>query len=206
MDHELARRESGWSTDRHVVLYVGNLKESKGCLDLLNAVARSPQHATTVELIFVGDGESRHALEKAAVSLGVSDTVRFMGKQPHDRLWQFMNAADVLVLPSHAEGIPNVLLEAMACGCPVVASNVGGIPEIVEPVSGVLVPPNSPEQLLAALVEVLRRPRNSVQIRATMLNRSWTRSGESLAAVLDEAISSCRVSAAGIPIDIRGAR
>jgi glycosyltransferase involved in cell wall biosynthesis len=97
----------------------------------------------------VGDGPDRQRLERAAANLG--DRVRFLGHQAN--AWPFYFIADIFVLPSHTEGSPLVLFEAMAAGCAIVATAVGGVPETVaDGVSAVLVPPRDIGQLKATLV------------------------------------------------------
>jgi teichuronic acid biosynthesis glycosyltransferase TuaC len=114
---------------------VGHLVERKGHHHVIGALPRLPG----MDLIIVGDGPERGALEQLAVRLGVSDRVRFAGAVDQDQLRLIYNAIDALVLASSREGWSNVLLESMACGTPVVASAVWGTPEVVaSPEAGVL--------------------------------------------------------------------
>jgi glycosyltransferase involved in cell wall biosynthesis len=82
-------------------------------------------------LILVGDGEERERLAALSIQLGIQKYVQFVGEVPHEEVQTFMQQADVFVLPSLSEGFPNVILEAMACGLPIIASRVGGIPDII---------------------------------------------------------------------------
>src|SRR6185312_7936839 len=109
------------------LLSVGHLIERKGHDRVIAALAKLPGYA----LLIAGEGPERTALETLATSCGVAERVRFMGSVPHHALARIYSAADALVLASSREGWPNVLLEAMACGSPVVASNVWGAPELV---------------------------------------------------------------------------
>ena len=90
--------------------------------------------------------------------MGIGDRVRFVGAVPHAELPAWFRAADGFVLPSHSEGVPNVLLEASACGVPWVASRVGGIPEIARLGRSVLVPPNAPRALADAIRRICTTP------------------------------------------------
>lgn len=132
-----------------VVLFVGNLVPVKA-VDVLLAAAELLQKAgTPIRLVLVGAGPLRAPLEKQAASAGLA--VQFVGSVPQTDLPDWYRAADLFVLPSHSEGVPNVLLEASACGTPWVASRVGGIPEIAHLGCSTLVPPNSPPELAAAI-------------------------------------------------------
>jgi glycosyltransferase involved in cell wall biosynthesis len=133
LDRQQARAELGFT--RRTLASVGHLIERKGHH---HAIAALPRLADT-DLILAGDGEERAALQDLARRLGVADRVRFLGAVSQDRLRALYNAADALILASSREGWANVLLEAMACGTPVVASNVWGTPEVVaSPDAGVL--------------------------------------------------------------------
>jgi len=112
-------------------------RSRKGHDLIIEALRALPEHT----LLIAGDGPERAALEQAAAHHGVTSRVRFLGLVPHDDLPALYGAADALVLASDREGWPNVLLESMACGTPVVATNVWGNPEVVrEPAAGQLIP------------------------------------------------------------------
>ena len=150
-----------------MILSVGRLSPEKGHIDLITAfrqwLAVSPPQQRFA-LLLVGDGPDRQRLEKAAADLG--DRVRFLGHQAE--VWPLYFIADIFVLPSHSEGSPLVLLEAMAAQRAIVATAVGGTPETVEDdVSAVLVPPRNVEQLSAAL-----RQLSADRDRRTRLGRS----------------------------------
>ncbi len=110
-----------------------------------------------IEALLVGDGPERERLEALAVELGVGEAVRFMGKQPHEKMPALLASGELAVFPSLMEATSVAALEAMACERPVVASRVGGLPEIVDSDVGVLVEPGDPRALAAGVVELLRR-------------------------------------------------
>lgn len=141
-----------------LVLYVGNLVPVKAVDVLLEAARLLVAGGTAVRLVLVGGGPLRADLEQHAARLGLADRVRFTGAVPQVALPDWYRAADVFVLPSHSEGVPNVLLEASACGTPWVASRVGGIPEIAHFGVSRLVPPATPPALAAALRDALLAP------------------------------------------------
>lgn len=150
------RASLGVREDERLVLAIGRLSSEKAHADLLRAFAHlsadNPEIAA--RLVIVGDGPERERLEAAARSSGVAGRVRFAGQLSDVR--PCYAAADVLALPSHSEGSPYVLLEAMAAGLPVVATAVGGVPEMVQDeTSALLVPARDPRALAAALARVL---------------------------------------------------
>ncbi len=157
------------------ILFVGNLKKEKGCVDLLESfIQLSPQHPD-LKLYFAGTGTMLPAMEKRCIEAQIVDKVQFLGKVAHADLNDWYNAADVVCLPSYNEGVPNVLLEAMACGTPVVASHVGGIPEIVTPDTGLLSQPGDIPGLQKTLDTALYKEWNHDKINKHSQQFSWTR-------------------------------
>lgn len=147
------------------LVFVGRLAEKKGLAYALRALARLQAEDRPATLTVVGDGELRGELELLAVELGLESAVRFLGRQPQERVVPLLREHHLLIAPSvtaadgDQEGIPNVLKEAMACGMPVVATTHSGIPELVEHgVSGVLAPERDAEALARELRGLLDRP------------------------------------------------
>lgn len=169
---DAARHALGLPSERSILLYVGNLKASKGIFDLLNAFSSLPSNIQG-HLVFVGEGPEKKALNRRVTDMGLGEHVTLVGGKPHDELGRWMAAADALVLPSHAEGVPNVVLEALACGTPVVATAVGGTPEVLPSFAGLLVPAHEPGALADACVRVLRKNWNRDAIRRHAAGFSW---------------------------------
>lgn len=164
-DRAVARRRLGIDPTRPAIISAGRLVAVKGH-DILVRAARSLPLDTLI--CIAGDGSERAALERLAEELGVTDRVRFLGHR--DDLPDLLPAFDVFCLPSRAEGLPRGVIEAQACGLPVVASNVGALPEAVCTRTGALVPPGDADALADALTAVLKRPlaatpRNFVEMR-----------------------------------------
>lgn len=136
-----------------LLLFVGNLKVAKGCLDLLEAFPAVAEACPQARLVYVGDGPCRARIGERSAQLGVAERVQCVGAIEHASLGDWFRAADLLCLPSHNEGVPNVVLEAMACGTPVVATRIGGIPEVVPDYAGTLVPVQNPSALSSALIK-----------------------------------------------------
>jgi glycosyltransferase involved in cell wall biosynthesis len=137
------------------LITVARLSPEKGLEDLLTAVASAGGAGADLAVELVGDGPDRERLEALAGELGITDRVRFagfVGTRPD--LVERLDAADVFVLPSRSEGLPHSVVEAMARGLPVVASAIGGLPELLGEGSGIIVPPRDPDALAAVLVDL----------------------------------------------------
>jgi peptidoglycan/xylan/chitin deacetylase (PgdA/CDA1 family)/glycosyltransferase involved in cell wall biosynthesis len=154
-DRVEARRRLGLPADRRALLWVGRMVPVKGLDVLLSACAGLRKSGPPFHLYLVGEGPLRKTLEADCAALGLSNVVSFVGPRLHDELPDWYRAADLTVLPSRSEGLPNVLRESLACGTPFVASRVGGIPEIAEEPWGRLVPPEQPEALAASIAQAL---------------------------------------------------
>jgi glycosyltransferase involved in cell wall biosynthesis len=125
------RRRLGLGADRTVLVFVGNLGHGKGLDLLLDALERLPGQPG-LDLLIVGSGPLRERLAKEFAARLPGVNARWVGEVPHSGIRDFYRAADLFVLPSRNEGRPAAILESMACGTPVVASRVGGIPEIIQ--------------------------------------------------------------------------
>jgi glycosyltransferase involved in cell wall biosynthesis len=161
------RAELGAAPDEFVWLGVGRLVPQKAWPDLLLAFAMTEQSGTPSRLLIAGGGPEAGPLEELAERLAVSDRVRLLGSR--DDVPDLMAAADGFVLSSVYEGLPNVVLEAMAAGLPVVATRVGGVPELVDESTGSTVPAGCPAGLAAALQRMTDTPRTQ---RAQMGERA----------------------------------
>jgi glycosyltransferase involved in cell wall biosynthesis len=141
---------------QHIILAVGRLSREKGHMDLIDALGALSLANSQLDpkLVIVGDGPERLRIERAARSQGLAERLIFAGQVGDVR--PFYALADALVLPSHSEGSPNVLLEAMAARVPIVATSVGGVPEILEnDKTALLVSPGNPRMLAGAMDKLL---------------------------------------------------
>ncbi|MDD3872619.1 MAG: glycosyltransferase [Methanosarcina sp.] len=145
--------------DKNIVLFIGALRKIKG-VDYLIEAAKDFVNTST-DLFIVGrDDGLKKSLEKRAQELKIADRIRFTGPVNHEDIPLWISASDILVLPSLSEGRPNVILEALACEVPVVATNVGGIPELmVDGETGYLVPAKSPAELSRKINKLLEDKR-----------------------------------------------
>jgi glycosyltransferase involved in cell wall biosynthesis len=139
---------------RKIIGAAGRLSPEKGFDVLLNAVSLVQDQDSDAGVVIFGDGPLRAALQQQIAALGLTGAVILAGFRGD--LDRYVPHLDMLVLPSHTEGLPNVVLEACAAGVPVVATSVGGTPEVIEDgVSGLLVPPGDPVTLASAICEML---------------------------------------------------
>lgn len=128
-----ARKKLGLDADRKYLLFVGNHERIKGGDVLIEALAKLKAEGKSPEnyqFLFIGDGPELNLWRSMGRQLGLGETLLFLGRKPHRELPMYFRAADLFVLPSRSEGVPNVLIEAMACGLPWLASRIGGVPEI----------------------------------------------------------------------------
>ncbi len=153
-----------------LLLSVGNLVGHKGHDIAIRALSLLPE----AKLLVIGEGEEKTSLSKLAESLKVSNRVLFLANLPQEELGRYYSAADVLVLASSREGWANVLLEAMACGTPVVASSAGGNPEVVAcREAGRIVPERTPEAFAGAISELLANPPSREATRRYAEDFGW---------------------------------
>jgi teichuronic acid biosynthesis glycosyltransferase TuaC len=186
-DRDAARRELGLGTP--TLLCVASLTANKGHAIVIGALPRLPG----VVLLIAGQGPERGNLEAQARQLDVADRVRFLGQQPHEALPRLYGAADILVLGSQNEGWPNVLLEAMACGTPVVATRAGGIAEVVAvPEAGRLMAARTPEACAEAVGALLAALPDRAATRRYAEGFSWDATTRGQIDLFREILERCR--------------
>jgi glycosyltransferase involved in cell wall biosynthesis len=163
-----ARQDHGFT--RPMLLAVGNLVALKRHNLMIEALAELPG----VDLVIVGDGPERGAIERLARERKVTDRVRLLGRLPQNRLPEIYSAADLLLLVSTSEGWPNVLLESMACGTPVIVSDIDGIADIVAaPEAGRILADVTPRRLAAAIRDLLSAPPSRAATRRYAEQFDW---------------------------------
>lgn len=169
---EESRRSLGLSLDSKIVVYVGRLDLRKGLLELVEATARANRTDHSIQCYLVGEGSDRASIEAAIRQYDSTQCVHFVAPVDTRGVARWMSASDLVTLPSYAEGCPNVIIEALASGRPVVATNVGGIPELVTDESGALIQPRDVDALTEALTRVLNSSWDAEQLGAAH-SRSW---------------------------------
>jgi glycosyltransferase involved in cell wall biosynthesis len=172
-----ARRRLGLPLNTTLLLSVAKLAEVKGIHHLIEAVVRLRRQTPELLLVLVSntsDGAYERRLQAQVAQSQLTDVVRFVGPQPHTALRDWYNACDLFCLGSVREGWPNVLLEALACGKPVVASRVGGIPEVIcSPEYGILVDPPTGSGFAAALQTALHKRWDTEKLVHYARQQSW---------------------------------
>jgi glycosyltransferase involved in cell wall biosynthesis len=156
-DRHAARQRLGIEPGRRTLLWVGHMTPVKG-LDVLVDACAAAADRVDFHLYLVGHGSIAGDLQRRCAELGIATRVTLVGYVPHADLPDWYRAANLTVLPSRSEGIPNVLLESIGCGTPFVASRVGGIPEIADPLVDRLVAPAERDALSNAIVHSLTAP------------------------------------------------
>lgn len=163
-----------------VVLCVGALIPRKGQELLVRALPALPD----VTLLLAGQGQYRRTLENLALELGVERRVGFLGSVPHHKLPRIFAAADVMALPSASEGLANAWVEALACGTPIIISDVGGARELLDrPEAGQIVD-RDPQAIATAIRAILDDPPSPEKVREAALRFTWAANGDALLAHL----------------------
>ncbi len=190
-DRMRCRSQLSLGTEGKIITYIGNLVPIKGADFLLEAMGILTREKNDVSLVIVGDGDERTRLQERAKELEIDKKVLFAGRKAHEEIPLWLNAADVLCLPSVDEGCPNVILEALACGKPVVASDVGGVRELASSDDiGLLARPKDPAHLACMLGQALEKIWDPEKIRQESLKFNWKENARRLREALDGATSS----------------
>lgn len=177
MDRQAVRTGLSLPPESKIVLFAGRFVSVKAVDVLIDAWHRLRQIGVCREhdrLVLIGDGELLPALRAQILNLGLKESVVFVGEVVHEKMPQWYSSADLFCMPSYMEGTPNVIIESLACGVPVVASRVGGIPEIIgQNQNGLLVPPGDPGQLATALREAFKRKWDGPSLRESVADYTW---------------------------------
>lgn len=180
-DSKECRQKLKIPLDRHVILFIGNLIKIKGIEYLLKAIQKldTADHQR-LSFYLIGSGKLEAQILQLTAKLRYLK-IHLIGEVPRCRLPLWMNGADLLCLPSLNEGCPNVLLESLACGLPVVATQVGGIPEIINSDRlGILIPPKDADRLAEAMRQALSHAWDKEALRARVNGQTWDAVAEKL--------------------------
>jgi glycosyltransferase involved in cell wall biosynthesis len=189
LDRDAARRTLGLDSAARIVLTVCSLVELKGVHLLIEAAALlRARQAGACRILVVGKGPERERLQRQIDQSGLSDIVTLIGAVPNRELVTWYNAADLFFLGSSREGWPNVVCEALACGTPVVATNVSGIPEIIDHEGLGLLVERSPQAFADGLLQALQRPWDREFIAGRGRRRDWEAVAHEVLGVFSRAV------------------
>lgn len=159
-DYDMFRIRKHFVDRENTIGYVGRLSEEKGVMNLIRAAPHLMSSKPDIGLTIAGDGPCRKAILDFLNEQGLEKKVKVLGWIPHDQLPELLNELRLVVMPSSTEGLPNVMLEAMGCGTPVLATAVGAIPDVIEDGgTGFLMETDSPECILSNILRAIDSPR-----------------------------------------------
>jgi glycosyltransferase involved in cell wall biosynthesis len=143
------------------ILFMSKIESKKGAFDVIEAISQVVKYYNHTKFIFAGEGPDLKKLKLVCCENGCEEFIKFLGHVKDQKKVNFLINGDIFLFPSHyQEGMPYALLEAMAAGLPVIATNTGGIPEIIRHnKNGLLVPPAQPDQLAEAIINLIRHPK-----------------------------------------------
>ena len=142
----------------NLIGYIGRLSEEKGTLNFVKAIPEIMKERDDINFLIVGDGQLRDKIEEYLNKENLNNTVKIEGWIPHDELPDYLNELKLIVLPSYTEGLPNIMLEAMACGTPILATPVGAIPDVItDGETGFILWDNSPECIAGNVIRTLNQ-------------------------------------------------
>ncbi len=190
-DRTEARRHLELDPEARIVLYIGRMDVRKGLRELVEASAKLHTKRLDLQVYMVGEGPDRPQITLAIEAAGGGSYIHALPPCQPDDVALWIAAADLVTLPSYMEGCPNVVLEALACGRPVIATRVGGIPEIMSDACGRLIPPHDSGALAEALDAVLATSWDANSISAQW-SRSWSTVADELMDIFEDVIGASR--------------
>ncbi|WP_218395982.1 glycosyltransferase [Alteromonas lipotrueae] len=168
------------------LVFIGSVIKTKGIFELIDAIALLKKQNCTINLNLLGAGAQMKDLEERISQLGVADSVNLVGPIPHDSLMSFIHDSDALILPSYREGVPNVVMESLSTGTPVIVTKVGGIPEVVqENTNGVFINALSGEGVKEAILKAKNTEWQCNAIRASISHLTWANTAQHIQSLLE---------------------
>lgn len=194
-DRSRIRKELGILENDKMIAFVGNISRDKGIFELMTALTRLNSKRDYVHLLIIGSGPERRAIQDIVDLYNIGGKVHIMGERLHSEIPKYLSAADIFALPSYTEGLPNVVLEAMSCSLPVIATRVGGIPEVVEEgKSGILIERKNVDALSKAIERLIEdeslAKKMGIHGRKIVENKfSWYRNADEVIQIYDAIIN-----------------
>jgi glycosyltransferase involved in cell wall biosynthesis len=194
-----AKKSLGLRVDQRIMLSIGSLNQTKNHALLINTFSEIAASKDTWHLYIIGEGEEQQSLEKQILDLKLEQKTTLLGLLDHNSISKWLKAADIFVLPSQNEGTPNALLEAMASGLPVIASKVGGIPELIQDnTEGLLFESGSKDDLKEKLNRLTQDKQLQKMLAKNAKNKitthygSWKIQAEQLLELYEQLLSSSK--------------
>jgi len=178
LNREACRQDLNIGLKTPIILYVGRLSHEKCITSLISSASNLINKKYLFQLYIVGDGPMMEELKNQASSLNIAEYVHFTGKVEHDEISKWMGACDYFCLPSLREGCPNVVLEALGCGRPVIASHVGAIPDVINTNTGMLFEPNNVNSITSTLEKAFKVDWDAELISDSVKKLSWEHAAE----------------------------
>lgn len=169
-----------------LILFIGNIITTKGVIELYEAYKELVK-TTDIKLCFIGDGDMKEKLISLTSGDNLNEKITFTGRLEQDKISELIQSCTLVCLPSYNEGVPNVLLEAKSCGRPVVATTVGGIPEIINENDGVLIAPKSKESVIDGIKSALSTKWNHQEIHNNAKKYDWNNNINALSTLIERA-------------------
>lgn len=167
-----ARERLGLPLRKKIVTYIGSMVKIKGVLNLVEAISHVLSLDRNIIFLIIGQGKLESQLKKRVYSIGIEKNVKFVGAKKNEEIPYWINVSNLICIPSISEGFGIVVIESLACGVPVVASNVGGIREIIKDEKlGILFPPGDPVALSSAIVRALSKKWDGKKMREYVMKR-----------------------------------
>jgi glycosyltransferase involved in cell wall biosynthesis len=189
IDKDNCRRSLGLSNDKKILICIGNLLPEKGHRYIINSIKSITQYRNDILCIIVGSGKLKNDLEQEVLDSGLAKNFKFVGEKDHKQIPVWINASDIFVLPSLAEGNPTVMFEALGCGKPFVGTKVGGVPEIIISEDyGLLVKPADPEDLAEKILIALNREWDREAILQYAQKFTWENIAKEIIVVYEQII------------------
>ena len=181
------RETTPFFSETQRLLFVGSLIPTKGVFELIEGFEKSIVHGQTMTLRIAGEGGSKDALRKLISAKSLENAVTLLGAIPHQSLVDELHKSDALILPSYREGVPNVIMEALATGTPVIATDVGGIAEVLTPdVGGILIGAQSADAVAGAINKIAKKSWSSQKIHASVYGYTWQNSAKQIISLLGD--------------------
>jgi len=159
LDFNVFKTKTSINRRPKIIGFIGRLREEKGIWNLIIAIPYILKYQNDIKFLIVGDGKLYSEITSFLERNNLTNKVRIIGWVPRDKIPEYLNMLKLLVLPTHAEGLPNIMLEAMACGTPFLATPVGGILDVIkDEKTGFILKNNNPTSIAKTVIEVLINP------------------------------------------------